>query len=115
MIPPEDQLQVLYEGLRFLRTIFQQQQNKFNELDEEMKDLVGVVINDAGIVICSLITSKMKPVLAKEMNLALYDLLKNVGSIKIKVEKKCFVTSPRTNELSFIDNSKYDFHAKKSC
>ncbi|KAL3523451.1 hypothetical protein ACH5RR_016285 [Cinchona calisaya] len=106
----KDQLQVLYEGLRFLRTIVKKQQEKFNDLDENMKDLVQVMVNDAGIVICSLSLSKMKSVLAEEVEFVLFNLLENVKLLKAEVEKGYPVISTftclRINEVSFTYNSK---------
>ncbi|XP_027172634.1 putative late blight resistance protein homolog R1B-16 [Coffea eugenioides] len=45
-----DSLLVLYEHLRFLKTILMKQQEKLNDLDENLKDLVPVVVSDAGIL-----------------------------------------------------------------
>lgn len=106
----KDQMQVLYEFLRFLRTILKKQQEKFNNLDENIKDLVHIVVNDAGIIICSLFMSKTKLFLAKEVDLALSDLLAKAKLLKIEVQKKYPVISklnfPRITEVDFTDNNK---------
>lgn len=103
----KEQMQNLYEELRFLRTILKKQQEKFHKLNEEMKHLVGAAVNEAGILIFSLFVQEMKEDSTKEMELGLLNLLEKMKSIKAAVENKCTATStvnfPRPSELGFLD------------
>ncbi|KAL3518694.1 hypothetical protein ACH5RR_021283 [Cinchona calisaya] len=96
-------VKIIYEGLRFLRTILKNQQVNFNELDEQMMDLLGVVVSDAGIVICSLFVRKTD----NGVDLAALDFLEKIKLIMTQFSKIYPTTStisfPSTNELDFID------------
>ncbi|KAL3502907.1 hypothetical protein ACH5RR_037356 [Cinchona calisaya] len=104
MFSPKDQLQILYKGLRFLRTILKEQPNNF---DEKMWDLTGVIVCDAGFVICSLFLDAIQDGLAKEMGLVLSDLLERIKLIRAKFAEKSpegsTFTFPKVDELGFID------------
>ncbi|XP_027177990.1 late blight resistance protein R1-A-like [Coffea eugenioides] len=106
--PVKDQVLKLHEGVRFLG-ILSQQQEKFNELNDEMKDLARVAVSDAGIMIFSLSMNEMKEGLSKETDLALSHLLKVLELIIAEVGHNCPLPSssslsfPRTNELGSLD------------
>ncbi|KAL3530241.1 hypothetical protein ACH5RR_009563 [Cinchona calisaya] len=96
----QDQLPILYEGLRFLRTILTEHLKKINELHEKVKDLIGAAVNEAAMVVCLLLVHELKEGLAKEMNFALSNLLEKIKLIKI-VTSTCIYS--RTDELGFLD------------
>ncbi|KAL3515651.1 hypothetical protein ACH5RR_022553, partial [Cinchona calisaya] len=105
-ISVKDQMQKLHQGARFFSILLRQQQEKFNELNDEMKDLIGVVVIDTGIVICSLYMNEMKDCWPKETDHALLHLLKVLKFIMAEVASIYSPPSfsfPRTNELGFID------------
>ncbi|KAL3499075.1 hypothetical protein ACH5RR_041807 [Cinchona calisaya] len=103
----KDQMQILYNGLLFLRTLLMNQQGNFDELGEAMKDFVGDLVNEAGTVVCLLCVNGVKDGFAKETNDAVRDFLEKIKLMKAKVRNKYPVTStpnfPKTNELGFID------------
>ncbi|XP_027075777.1 putative late blight resistance protein homolog R1A-3 [Coffea arabica] len=102
----KDQMLILHEGVRFLRNLFGQQQEKFDGLHDQMKDLIGFVACDAGIVILSLSATEMNEGLAKETDLALFHLVKVLKFIMAEFAQIypppsfCF---PWTNELGCFD------------
>ncbi|KAL3515646.1 hypothetical protein ACH5RR_022548 [Cinchona calisaya] len=101
-----NQMQKLHQGATFLSILHRQQQKKFNALNDEMKDLIGVVVIDTGIVICSFYVNEMKDCLPKETDLALFHLLKVLKFIMAEVASiysPSSFTFPRTNELGSID------------
>ncbi|XP_027075767.1 putative late blight resistance protein homolog R1B-17 [Coffea arabica] len=103
-----DQMQKLHEGVKFLSILLHVKQEKFYALSDGMKDRIGDMIIDAGIVICSLSVSKTKYSLAKETDLALLHLLKDLQFVMEEVAQTYPPTSsslsfPRTNELGSID------------
>ncbi|KAL3515656.1 hypothetical protein ACH5RR_022558 [Cinchona calisaya] len=105
-ISVKDQMQKLHQGARFFSILLRQQQEKFNELNDEMKDLIGVVVIDTGIVICSLYMNEMKDCWPKETDHALLHLLKVLKFIMAEVASIYPPSSfsfPRTNELGSID------------
>ncbi|CAI9089202.1 OLC1v1023723C1 [Oldenlandia corymbosa var. corymbosa] len=97
----KDQLQALYEGLRSLRTSLKEQPNKF--VDVQIRDIVGLVICDSGVVIFSLVHK------GTEIDLGIPDLLENITVIRKQVEEgQVPVTTskfnfPKTNVLGFLD------------
>ncbi|XP_027172504.1 putative late blight resistance protein homolog R1A-3 [Coffea eugenioides] len=96
-------MKILYEGLRFLRTILKNQQVKFDELDEQMIDLIVVVVNEAGIIICSLFPIHI----AKGMDLAVTEFLEKIKLVKADLApiypRTSIFSFPSTRELDFID------------
>ncbi|KAL3523454.1 hypothetical protein ACH5RR_016288 [Cinchona calisaya] len=94
MLSMKDGIQQIYEGLRFLRTIFLKQEEKFDELDDEVKDLIGAMINEAGIIIYFLSTHEFEDGSAKEMELVLFGLLEKFKLIKTRDANK-FLLMPR--------------------
>ncbi|KAL3499064.1 hypothetical protein ACH5RR_041796 [Cinchona calisaya] len=107
LVSVTDQMQILYYGLLFLRTLLTNQQENFDELHEEMKDFVGDLVNEAGTVVCLLCVNGVKDGFAKETNDAICDFLQKIKVIKPEVRNKYPVTStpnfPKTNQLGFID------------
>ncbi|XP_027082224.1 putative late blight resistance protein homolog R1A-3 isoform X1 [Coffea arabica] len=96
----EEQIPLLYKGLRFLKTILMKYPEKFDGLHEKVKDLIRAAVNEAGIIICLIFLHVLKEGLAKEFDLA---LLNFVGKIKlVKVVTSTFIF-PRNNELGFMD------------
>ncbi|CAI9117449.1 OLC1v1018847C2 [Oldenlandia corymbosa var. corymbosa] len=106
----KEHLQALYEGLRFLRSTLKENPNKF--LETTIRDLVGVVICDTGILIFSLYQNDV------ETDLLVLDLLKNIQVILAEVEEQVLQTSefsfPRTNVLGFLDSLLDDLLEVKS-
>nr|XP_027075768.1 putative late blight resistance protein homolog R1C-3 [Coffea arabica] len=107
-VPVQDQMLKLHEGVKFISFLLCVQQEKFYALPEEMKHRIGVMIIDAGIVICSLSVNEMKDSLAKETELALVHLLKELQFVMEEVAqvyplKSSQLSFPRTNELGSID------------
>ncbi|XP_027150258.1 putative late blight resistance protein homolog R1A-3 [Coffea eugenioides] len=98
-VAKRDQMQMLNDGLRFLRAILKMQQEKFNLLHQKMKDLVGASVNDAGILIYSLFTKRIEGDLLKDLDLAFLDFLEKIKLIKIVTST---FDSPGTNGLGFI-------------
>ncbi|KAL3518713.1 hypothetical protein ACH5RR_021302 [Cinchona calisaya] len=106
MVSLEHQMRILCEGLQFLRNIFMKHQEKYHGLHERKKELIGAVVNDAGVVILSLYQSGIEEASAKEIDVKLFCLLEKIKLIKTEVEEKHPVTLrvfPVTNELGFID------------
>ncbi|XP_027069505.1 putative late blight resistance protein homolog R1A-3 [Coffea arabica] len=122
----EEQIPLLYKGLRFLETILMKYPEKFDELHEKEKDLIRAAVNEAGIIICLLflhdlkeildliraavkeavimiyilVLHNLKNILAKEFDLSLFNFM---GKIKlVKVVTSTFIFS-RNNELGFMD------------
>ncbi|XP_027075773.1 putative late blight resistance protein homolog R1A-3 [Coffea arabica] len=102
----KDRMLILHEGVRFLSVLFGQQQEKFDGLHDQMKDLIGFVACDAGIVILSLSATEMKEGLAKETDLALYHLVKVLKFITTEfaqIYPSPSQSFPWTNELGCFD------------
>ncbi|XP_071915566.1 putative late blight resistance protein homolog R1B-13 [Coffea arabica] len=108
LVPVKDQMLKLHEGVRFLIILLSRQQEKFDELNDEMKNLIGVVVSDAGIVIFSLSANEMKDDLLKETDLMLSHLLEVFKLIIVEVGHiyplpSSSLSFPRTNELGCLD------------
>ncbi|KAL3527947.1 hypothetical protein ACH5RR_012603 [Cinchona calisaya] len=104
----KDQMQKLHEGLRFLRNLLGEQHEKFNQLHDQMKDLIGVAVVDAGILMYSLSINEMKEGLAKETDIAAFHILKVLQFIMAEVAHiyspmSSSFSFPRTNNLGSID------------
>ncbi|XP_071914937.1 putative late blight resistance protein homolog R1A-3 [Coffea arabica] len=104
----KDQMLKLHDGVKFLITLLSKQQEKFDELNDKMKDLIGVVVSDAGIVIFSLSVNEMKEGLCKETDLALSHLLEVLKLIIAEVGHiyplpSSSLSFPKTNELGSLD------------
>ncbi|XP_027082426.1 putative late blight resistance protein homolog R1A-4 [Coffea arabica] len=55
-----DQISAVWEGLRFLRTIIKNQQQKFGQMYEKVKEIVPAAVNEAGFVMSSLYMHEME-------------------------------------------------------
>lgn len=97
VVSMEDQMPILYEGLRLLRAILKEH---FEKLPNKVKDLIRAAVSEAGIVICSLFVQELKEGLAKEMNPVLVNLLGKIKLIKVVTSSLIF---PKTDELAFVD------------
>nr|XP_027082418.1 putative late blight resistance protein homolog R1B-23 isoform X2 [Coffea arabica] len=107
MVSLKHQMQILYDGLRFLRNILKKQQERYDGLDGRTKDLVGAVVNDAGVVIFSLYQKGIEEVLAMEIDAMIFCSLHKIELIKAEVgEKHPLALSfdlSTTNALALID------------
>ncbi|XP_027075923.1 putative late blight resistance protein homolog R1B-16 [Coffea arabica] len=108
-VPVKDQMLKLHEGVRFLIILLSRQQEKFDELNDEMKNCIGFVVSDAGIVIFSLSVNEMKEGLCNETGLALSRLVEVLKLVIAEVGHIYALPSssslgfPRTNELGSLD------------
>ncbi|XP_027076872.1 putative late blight resistance protein homolog R1B-17 [Coffea arabica] len=98
----------LYEGVRFLTILLSLKHEKFYELSDKMKDRIGVMIIDVGILICSISMDEMKDGFAKETDFVLFHLLEELQFVMEEVAQiyppsSLQLSFPRTNELGFID------------
>ncbi|XP_027082295.2 putative late blight resistance protein homolog R1B-17 [Coffea arabica] len=105
MVSLKHQLRMLYEGLQFLRNILTKE--KCDGLDERIKDLVGALVNDAGLIIFSLYQNNIREASAKKIDIQLFCLLEKIKIIMAEVEEKYPVVSNfnflTTNALGLID------------
>ncbi|KAL3498974.1 hypothetical protein ACH5RR_041706 [Cinchona calisaya] len=119
LVSVTDQMQILYYGLLFLKTLLTNQQGNFDELREEMKDFVGDLVNEAGSVVCLVCVNGVKDGFAKETNDAVCDFLEKIKLIKAEVGNKYPVTStpnfPNTNQLGFMDFLLENLKELKNC
>nr|XP_027092338.1 late blight resistance protein R1-A-like [Coffea arabica] len=99
VVAKQDQMQMLYDGLRFLRTILKRQQEKFSGLHQKMMDLVGAAVNEAGILILSLSANETGGGLPKDVDLGFSDLLQKIKLIRLVTST---LKSPGTNGLGLI-------------
>ncbi|XP_027094205.1 late blight resistance protein R1-A-like [Coffea arabica] len=99
VVAKQDQMQMLYDGLRFLRTILKKQQEKFSGLHQKMMDLVGAAVNEAGILILSLSANETGGGLPKDVDLGFSDLLQKIKLIRLVTST---LKSPGTNGLGLI-------------
>ncbi|XP_027082319.1 putative late blight resistance protein homolog R1B-8 isoform X2 [Coffea arabica] len=99
------QLRMLFEGLRFLRNILNKE--KYDGIEGKIKDLIGAVVNDAGIVIFSLYQNDLQKASAEEIDVKLFCLLGRISTIKAAVDESYPVVPrfnfPTTNVLGIID------------
>ena len=99
------QLRMLFEGLRFLRNILNKE--KYDGIEGKIKDLIGAVVNDAGIVIFSLYQNDLQEASAEEIDVKLFCLLGRINTIKAAVDESYPVVPrfnfPTTNVLGIID------------
>ncbi|KAL3530278.1 hypothetical protein ACH5RR_009600 [Cinchona calisaya] len=97
----KDQVLILYEALRFLRTILTKHLDMIVELHEKVKDLIGAVVNEtAKIVICTLLLHESKEDFASEMGFELRNLSERIKLIKVITSAFIF---PKTDVLGFMD------------
>ncbi|KAL3530277.1 hypothetical protein ACH5RR_009599 [Cinchona calisaya] len=97
----KDQALILYEGLRFLRTILTKHLDTIGELHEKVKDLIAAAVNEAAkIVICLFLPHKSKEEFASEMDFELCNLLEKINLIKVITSAFIF---PKTDVLGFMN------------
>ncbi|KAL3530261.1 hypothetical protein ACH5RR_009583 [Cinchona calisaya] len=97
----KDQAQILYEGLRFLRTILTEHLDTIGELHEKVKNLIGTAVNEAAeFVICSLLLHESEGEFASEMDIELHNLLEKINLIKVITSAFIF---PKTDVLGFMN------------
>ncbi|XP_027178163.1 putative late blight resistance protein homolog R1A-3 [Coffea eugenioides] len=102
----KDQILKLYRGMKYLSILLKQEQ----KLRDETKDLIGVVVCDAGIVIFSLSINEIEECFLEEIDLGLFHLHKVLKYLEVEVAHNCRLTSPylsfnypRSNELVCMD------------
>ncbi|XP_071914028.1 putative late blight resistance protein homolog R1A-4 [Coffea arabica] len=108
MVPVQDHILNLHEGAKSISILLHVKQENFNALPDKMKDHIGVVIIDLGIVICSISVNEIKHGLAKGTDLAISRLVKELQFVMQEVAQTHPPTSsslrfPMTNELASID------------
>ncbi|XP_027178017.1 putative late blight resistance protein homolog R1A-3 [Coffea eugenioides] len=108
MVPVQDHILNLHEGVKSISILLHVKQENFNALPDKMKDHIGVVIIDLGIVICSISVNEIKHGLAKGTDLAISRLVKDLQFVMQEVAQTHPPSSsslrfPRTNELGSID------------
>ncbi|CDP16976.1 unnamed protein product [Coffea canephora] len=122
-----DEIHRVYEGLRFLRTILENQYENFDDLPEKLKDIIGASIGEARNVIYSLFKHELKEGSAREMDIVLFAFQENIKLIEAEVSDKYAVTetfkSPSTIlediklvnvESVEIDDENFSFEAEKA-
>nr|XP_027077144.1 putative late blight resistance protein homolog R1A-10 [Coffea arabica] len=105
-VPVKDHILKLHQGIRYLSTLLKQEE----KLDDEMKDLLGLAVRDAGILIFSLSVNEIKESLPRETYLRLFHLHKVLKYMMADLAHNYLVTSPyssfnyrRSNELGCMD------------
>ncbi|CDP17260.1 unnamed protein product [Coffea canephora] len=105
-VPVKDHILKLHQGIRYLSTLLKQEE----KLDDEMKDLLGLAVCDAGILIFSLSVNEIKEGLPRETYLRLFHLHKVLKYMMADLAHNYLVTSPysscnyrRSNELGYMD------------
>ncbi|XP_027178213.1 putative late blight resistance protein homolog R1A-3 [Coffea eugenioides] len=105
-VPVKDHILKLHQGIRYLRTLLKQAE----KLDDEIKDLLGFAVCDAGILIFSLSVNEIKEGLPRETYLRLFHLHKVLKYMMAELAHDYPVTSPyssfnycRSNELGYMD------------
>ncbi|XP_027177731.1 putative late blight resistance protein homolog R1A-3 [Coffea eugenioides] len=107
-VPVQDHMLKLHQGIKFISILLFVKQEEFYALPDKVKDRIGVVIIDLGILICSLSVNEIKRGLAKGTDLAISRLVKELQFVMQEVAQTHPPTSsslgfPRTNELGSID------------
>ncbi|XP_071915951.1 putative late blight resistance protein homolog R1B-23 isoform X2 [Coffea arabica] len=112
-VPVKDQILRLHEEIRCLAILLKQEE----KLGDEIKDLIGVVVSDVGILTFSLFVNEIKEGLPEETDLGLFHLHKVLKYMVAEVAHNFPLKSPyssfnypRPNELgcmdSFLENLK---------
>ncbi|XP_027076003.2 putative late blight resistance protein homolog R1B-23 [Coffea arabica] len=113
IVPVKDQILRLHEEIRCLAIVLKQEE----KLGDEIKDLIGVVVSDVGILTFSLSVNEIKEGLPEERDLGLFHLHKVLKYMVAEVAHNFPLKSPylsfnypRPNELgcmdSFLENLK---------
>nr|XP_027077970.1 putative late blight resistance protein homolog R1A-10 isoform X2 [Coffea arabica] len=102
----KDQMLKLHQGVKYLSILLEQEK----KLGDEIKDLVGVVVHDAGTLIFSLSVNEIKEGFSKETDLVLFHLYKVLKYMMAELAHNYPLTSPhssfnypRSNELGCMD------------
>ncbi|XP_027178104.1 putative late blight resistance protein homolog R1A-3 [Coffea eugenioides] len=105
-VPVKDQILKLHEGLRYLDILLKQ----VEKLGDEIKDLIGVVVSDVGILTFSLSVNEIKEGLPEETDLGVFHLHKVLKCMMAEVAHNYPLKSPyssfnypRSNELGCMD------------
>ncbi|XP_027178107.1 putative late blight resistance protein homolog R1A-3 [Coffea eugenioides] len=112
-VPVKDQILRLHEEIRCLAILLKQEE----KLGDEIKDLIGVVVSDVGILTFSLSVNEIKEGLPEKTDLGLFHLHKVLKYMVAEVAHNFPLKSPystfnypRPNELgcmdSFLENLK---------
>ncbi|CAI9107969.1 OLC1v1007466C2 [Oldenlandia corymbosa var. corymbosa] len=87
----KDPRQILYEGLRFLRTIL-----KPEDVNEKIRDRIGALVCDAGVLIFSFF---LKPA---EINPALQELIRRINLVQSEAGETDCVVVPQTATIDLF-------------
>ncbi|XP_027077913.1 putative late blight resistance protein homolog R1A-3 [Coffea arabica] len=105
-VPVKDHILKLHQGIRYLSTLIKQEE----KLDNEIKDLLGLAVCDAGILIFSLSVNEIQEGLPRETYLRLFHLHKVLKYMMAELAHNYPVISPyssfnycRSNELGYMD------------
>ncbi|XP_027073837.1 putative late blight resistance protein homolog R1A-3 [Coffea arabica] len=107
-VPVRDHMLKLYEGVKSISILLHVKQENLYALPDKMKDHIGVVIIDLGIVICSFSVNEIKHGLAEGTNRAISHLVKELQIVIQEVAQthpppSSSLSFPRTNELGSLD------------
>ncbi|CAI9102333.1 OLC1v1000586C2 [Oldenlandia corymbosa var. corymbosa] len=107
----DHQICTLYEGLTFLRTTLKGHPDRFAELyDEKMHNIIGVLLCEAGLIVCYLFVKIHDNRLVKPLQNFFFQVERKMKLIRETEEEatryplnpaSCF---PQTNLLGFIDS-----------
>nr|XP_027073642.1 putative late blight resistance protein homolog R1A-3 [Coffea arabica]XP_027073643.1 putative late blight resistance protein homolog R1A-3 [Coffea arabica] len=102
----KDQMLKLHQGVKYLSILLEEEE----KLGDEIKDLIGVVVHDAGTLIFSLSVNEIKEGFPKETDLVLFHLYKVLKYMMAELGHNYPLASPhslfnypRSNELGCID------------
>ncbi|XP_071912852.1 putative late blight resistance protein homolog R1A-3 [Coffea arabica] len=105
-VPVKDQILRLHEEIRCLSILLKQEE----KLGDEIKDLIGAVVSDAGILTFSLSVNEIKEGLPEETDLGVFHLHKVLKYMAAEVAHNFPLKSPyssfnypRPNELGCMD------------
>ncbi|CDP15705.1 unnamed protein product [Coffea canephora] len=105
-VPVKDYILKLHQGIRYMSTLLKKEE----QLDDEIKDLLGLPVCDAGILVFSLSVNEIKEGLPRETYLRLFHLHKVLKYMMAELAHNYPVTSPyssfnypRSNELGCMD------------
>ncbi|XP_071933022.1 putative late blight resistance protein homolog R1B-16 isoform X2 [Coffea arabica] len=87
------QMHIVYEGLRFLRTILKNQHENFDKLPENVKDIIGDAVGEAKSVIHSLFMHDLKEDSTKDMDHVFFAFQKNIKLIEAEVGDRHYVST----------------------
>ncbi|XP_027079286.1 putative late blight resistance protein homolog R1A-4 [Coffea arabica] len=104
--PVKDQMLKFHRGIKYLSILLKQEE----KLHDEIKDLIGVMVCDAGILIFSLPINEIKEGLLEETDLGLFHFHKVLKCMMAEAARNYPLTSPysssnypRSSELGCMD------------